>query len=259
MTPFDAAGRELLAVRRDAALIDALARRDPVMLDHQERVLCLLAGFVAGLDDGLDAVAAREQVPDGLASHDERRTTPRAGGRRGTARTAVGVTVVAVALSVGGVAAAVTGDPLTPYRRVLDILSGPHPHEPSPHPRVSLPQPRPRSGQHEPRTRSATAAQPPRETTVGDAGPAVPPVARERAAPKHAGDAVDGTGEGDPQRTRTRGGAQRHQRPKAKVHKREDPVKFKGPIRHAGGVARLTQDNGVNTVATGKAGKDVRR
>jgi hypothetical protein len=124
---------DLVAVQRDAALLDALAQRcwvaDP---DQQvDPVAGLLAALAADADEGL-ADVVRRVVPPAIPvqrRHEQRQATVLAlptaippAGRRHVARAAAALFVTAALLSVSGVAAAVSGDPLTPYKRVVDVV-----------------------------------------------------------------------------------------------------------------------------------------
>jgi hypothetical protein len=121
---------DLVAVQRDAALLDALAERawvaDP-LTDH-DPVAGLLAALAADVDEGLSDVARPAAIP--AQRHRENRratvlTLPVAlppVGRRHAVRAAAAMIVSAALLSVSGVAAAVSGDPMTPYERVVDVV-----------------------------------------------------------------------------------------------------------------------------------------
>jgi hypothetical protein len=125
---------DLVAVQRDAALLDALSRRvRPVGLDGidtRDPVLGLLAALVATVDDGLPPVDQPLFIPE----QSRRQARPAAVltlagpvppvGRRHAARVVAAVVVAAAVLSVSGVAAAVSGDPLTPYKSVINVVRG---------------------------------------------------------------------------------------------------------------------------------------
>jgi hypothetical protein len=125
---------DLVALQRDAVLLDALAQR--ARTDDADPIAGLLGALAADVDDGLLAVAGPEAapirplIPEQGGQH--RRpgtvhTLPLAApstGRRHFARAMAAVVVTAAVLSVSGVAAAVTGDPLTPYKRVIDVVRG---------------------------------------------------------------------------------------------------------------------------------------
>ncbi len=121
-------GVDLAEVARDAELLDQLAARTAVPDD--DAVCAMLSAFAAEVDDGLVALldeggeparpAARPadralvSVPDVLAEP-----------RRGHGMRAVTIAVVLGAtLSVSGVAAAVTGDPLSPYKGIVTAVQG---------------------------------------------------------------------------------------------------------------------------------------
>jgi hypothetical protein len=120
----DEGGLDLLAINRDADLLDLLARRAPVPAG--DPVLAMLAALAADVDEGLDellvaseddplvrAASAATVVPDLPA--------PRRG--HGLRLTTVAI-VVGATLSIGGVAAAVTGDPLAPVKGLVTAMGG---------------------------------------------------------------------------------------------------------------------------------------
>jgi hypothetical protein len=109
-------GLDLLAINRDADLLDLLARRAPVPAG--DPVLALLAALAADVDEGLDELlVAGEDDPlvraAAVATVVPEPPAPRRG--RGLRATTVAI-VVGATLSIGGVAAAVTGDPLAPVK-----------------------------------------------------------------------------------------------------------------------------------------------
>lgn len=116
------ASLDLTAVSRDDLLLDVLSRRPAVRHeDAADPVAVLLQSWTAEVDDGLDEALAAP-LPDvasaGVVSMAERR-------RRGLARGTVVAAVLGVTLSVGGVSAAVAGDPLAAYRSVAGVFT-PH-------------------------------------------------------------------------------------------------------------------------------------
>ena len=133
-------GLDLLPLHQDAALLDALASRSVSPAVAADPVIALLAAFAEQVDDGLDQLA-----PLGTAGHTVvpqpdgplgevlllPRVAPSAPASRRTARAALAMAVAVAALSVSGAAAAMTGDPLAPYKRVMDVVSG-HPRTTSP-------------------------------------------------------------------------------------------------------------------------------
>lgn len=119
---------DLAAVQRDDDLLAHLARRGDI--DAADPVARLLASFADDVDDGLAELLVATDLPTTAGatwvSHDvcpelETDAAPR------SRRTVVGAAALAVALgaslSVSGVAAAVTGDPLAPYKAVGSALS----------------------------------------------------------------------------------------------------------------------------------------
>jgi hypothetical protein len=128
---------DLTAVQRDAALVDALSQR--VRLDGADHgvdpVAGLLVALVDDVDDGLlvdvaDRPVAPPRIPEQsrrrAADHASVRTLPVAApvGRRHVVRAVAALVVTAAMLSVSGVSAAVTGDPLRPYKVVFDVVRG---------------------------------------------------------------------------------------------------------------------------------------
>lgn len=154
---------DLVAVQRDAMLIDALAQRawsdDSDLHPAADPVVGLLAALVADVDEGVHEMAGPDVVvfiPEQfIPEHGGRAArpgrvlalplAPPPVGRRHVARAVAAMVVTAALLSVSGVAAAVSGDPLTPYKRVIDVVrSGYHEVAPkglvAPTPKV-VPQP----------------------------------------------------------------------------------------------------------------------
>jgi hypothetical protein len=145
---------DLVAVQRDAALLDALSQR--VQFDDLDSaadpVLGLLAALVADVDEVVLDVAIPDVEPRAPRIPQQGRHRAPAGivttlplplapvGRRHVARAVAAMAVAAAVLSVGGVAAAVSGDPLTPYRNVINVVRGGY-HEVIPT-RSGLPQPK---------------------------------------------------------------------------------------------------------------------
>ncbi len=106
---------DLAAVDSDDRLLDALGARTTV-LDTTDPALSLLAALADDVDEGLLGLVVSQRS----ASQGRR---PR---RRRAARGAVAAAIAVGALSVSGVAAAVSGDPLTPYKKVFEAVSGRH-------------------------------------------------------------------------------------------------------------------------------------
>ncbi len=114
---------DLLAVQRDDAQLDELARRqarEPVA----DGALALLAALTVEVDTGLDDLLAtplrvpvRSELPAGVRGISEV-------GRRRAARVATAALIVTSLASVSGISAAVTGDPFSPYRSVISSVSG---------------------------------------------------------------------------------------------------------------------------------------
>jgi hypothetical protein len=125
---------DLVAVQRDAALLDSLAERG--LVQDGDRVAGLLAALAAEVDAAevdenlIDVVGP--QAPPLIPEQGGRRARPGTvsplplplppTGQRHVARAVAAMIVAAAVLSVSGVAAAVSGDPLTPYKRVIDVV-----------------------------------------------------------------------------------------------------------------------------------------
>jgi hypothetical protein len=124
-----AGGVDLAAVARDAELIDRLAVRAPLAVDDD--VARLLFSLAAEVDDGLDALLAELEAPL-LEQEDSTANVGTPARRRayGLRATTVAI-VVGATLSVSGVAAAVTGDPLAPYKGIVRAVT--NAEAPSPH------------------------------------------------------------------------------------------------------------------------------
>jgi hypothetical protein len=124
---------DLVAVQRDEALLDALSqRRRPVGIGthRREPVVGLLAALVADVDDGLPVDGVAPCIPE----QSRRQPSPARiltlavpaapVAKRHAARAIAALAVAAAVLSAGGVAAAVSGDPLTPYKSVVNVVRG---------------------------------------------------------------------------------------------------------------------------------------
>ena len=126
MIPQRGSGRgvNLVEVARDAELLDQLANR--VALVDDDAVSAMLASFAAEVDEGLAALLD-DVEPTGRAADRALVAVPDvlAGRRRGRGLRATTIAVVLGAtLSVSGVAAAVTGDPLSPYKGIVSAVTG---------------------------------------------------------------------------------------------------------------------------------------
>lgn len=109
-----------LAVQRDADLLDALAGREADGPGAGLQGLLWVLG--ADVDEGLAALLA-EPLEDSRSEPGAVIDLAAAGRRRAT-RTLTATLLVAGLVSVSGVAAALTGDPLSPYRSVISALTG---------------------------------------------------------------------------------------------------------------------------------------
>jgi hypothetical protein len=117
-------GVNLVEVARDAELLDQLATRAAILDD--DAVSAMLASFAAEVDEGLAALLD-EVDPTGRAADRGLVAVPDVlGGRRrghGLRATTIAV-VLGATLSVSGVAAAMTGDPLSPYKGIVSAVQG---------------------------------------------------------------------------------------------------------------------------------------
>ena len=114
---------DLIAVRKDDLSLDELATRQ-VSRPLDDEALTLLAALTADVDAGLaELLSSPLSVPVQVHTPAEARTIA-AAGRRRTARAVTAALIVTSLASVSGVAAAVTGDPLAPYRSVISSVSG---------------------------------------------------------------------------------------------------------------------------------------
>ena len=108
-----------LAVQRDAEHLDALARRDTG--GPSEGVHALLWALGADVDEGLAALLAAP-MPDARSEPAVVLSLVDASRRRG-ARALTAALLATGLVSLSGVAAAVTGDPLSPYRSVISAVT----------------------------------------------------------------------------------------------------------------------------------------
>jgi hypothetical protein len=120
-------GVDLAEVARDAELLDQLAARAEGA--DGDTVAALLAAFAAEVDEGLagllrdldEGPLLDEPAAAGIAAVPDLPGQVRRG--HGLRATTVAV-VIAATLSVSGVAAAVTGDPFSPYRGIVSAVTG---------------------------------------------------------------------------------------------------------------------------------------
>jgi hypothetical protein len=118
-------GVDLVEVARDAELLDLLAARTAPE-GGADTVSALLAAFAAEVDEGLAALLndiepADRPADPGLVAVPDAPTSPRRG--HGLRATTIAV-VLGATLSVSGVAAAMTGDPLSPYKGIVSAVRG---------------------------------------------------------------------------------------------------------------------------------------
>jgi hypothetical protein len=113
----------LVEVARDAELLDQLAARVAIVDD--DAVSAMLASFAAEVDEGLAALLddgpADRPADRGLAAVPDLAARPPRG--HGLRASTIAV-VLGATLSVSGVAAAVTGDPLSPYKGIVSAVTG---------------------------------------------------------------------------------------------------------------------------------------
>ena len=129
-------GLDLLAVQRDDELLDLLGARTPV--DSDDELVRLLLAWRDEVDDGLPGTVPAQRMASPTAYDPVPVAAPpvqpavdllppaadeRPHRRRLTAAGTAAAIVLGGTLSLSGVAAAVTGDPLSPYRAVRNALS----------------------------------------------------------------------------------------------------------------------------------------
>lgn len=107
---------DLAAVARDDLLLDALGARRGRSGELSDPAVALLRALTREVDAGLDEVLAVPGPCAEVPSLTDRR-------RRRAVRGSVLAAVLAATLSVGGVSAAVTGDPFAAYRSVVGVLT----------------------------------------------------------------------------------------------------------------------------------------
>ncbi len=122
---------DLAAVAADDALLDLLGARAEVPAD--DTIAGLLAAFADEVDDGLAALLASAEAADGTVGSPLTAVPavsvvpdlpePSAARSHGLRATTIAL-VVGATLSVSGVAAAVTGDPFSPYRGIVSAVTG---------------------------------------------------------------------------------------------------------------------------------------
>jgi len=112
--------RDFLAVQEDALLVDILATREDLSAFADDHIAQVLGSYAADVDEGLELLvnAQLPEAPRGLPQHQS------AASSRRSARFLVAATTAVVLVGTSGVAAAVTGDPLSPFRSVVKAVSG---------------------------------------------------------------------------------------------------------------------------------------
>jgi len=112
--------RDFLAVQEDALLVDILATREDLSAFADDHIAQVLGSYAADVDEGLELVV-NAQLPEAPRplTQDQGDTSPRR-----SARFLIAATTAVVLVGTSGVAAAVTGDPLSPFRSVVKVVSG---------------------------------------------------------------------------------------------------------------------------------------
>ena len=112
--------RDFLAVQEDALLVDILATREDLSAFADDHIAQVLGSYAADVDEGLELLvnAQLPEAPRQLSQHQS------AASSRRSARFLVAATTAVVLVGTSGVAAAVTGDPLSPFRSVVKAVSG---------------------------------------------------------------------------------------------------------------------------------------
>ena len=115
-------GVDLAAGSRDDQLLDLLAARAGVPADaSHDPAVVMLAALAEDVDDGLAELLAEAAERESAAAELSELSGVRRG--RGLRVTSMAL-VVGATLSVSGVAAAVTGDPLAPYKGLVSVVAG---------------------------------------------------------------------------------------------------------------------------------------
>ena len=111
--------RDLLAIQEDALLLDIVAARGDLTSFADDPIASVLGSWAADIDYGLESqpvshlLAAPAPIP---------LSAPRRTRRSGRFMVAAGTAIALVGTS--GVAAAVTGDPLLPFRAAVNVVTG---------------------------------------------------------------------------------------------------------------------------------------
>lgn len=113
--------RDFLAVQEDALLVDIVATREDLSAFADDHIAQLLGAYAADVDEGLELLANAElpEAPRPLTPRNHAASSPRR-----SARFLVAATTAVVLVGTSGVAAAVTGDPLSPFRSVVKVVTG---------------------------------------------------------------------------------------------------------------------------------------
>ncbi|MEO8328888.1 MAG: hypothetical protein ABI586_02675 [Candidatus Nanopelagicales bacterium] len=111
--------RDLFAIQEDALLLDIVATRGDLTSFADDPIAAVLGSWTRDIDAGLESqqVAHLLTAPAPAAS-----VTPMRSGR--SARFLVAATTAVVLVGTSGVAAAVTGDPLGPFRAAVGAVTG---------------------------------------------------------------------------------------------------------------------------------------
>ena len=110
---------DLLAVQEDAMLMDLVAARGDLSSFADDPIAAVLGSWTADIDEGLQT----QPVSHLLTLPKPSTVTDVRGPRRSTRFLIATGTAVAL-LGTSGVAAAVTGDPLSPFRAAVKVVSG---------------------------------------------------------------------------------------------------------------------------------------
>ena len=110
--------RDLFAVQEDALLLDILAARGDLSAFSDDPLAPLLGSYVGEVDDGLELVDFSGPVLIPPATAVGHRS------KKHSARFLVAAGTAVVMIGTSGVAAAVTGDPLSPIRAAVNAATG---------------------------------------------------------------------------------------------------------------------------------------
>jgi len=110
---------DLLAVQEDAMLLDIVASRGDVSSFADDPIAAVLGSWAADIDEGLQT-----QPVSHLLTLPKPSTVADLRGPRRSTRFLIATGTAVALLGTSGVAAAVTGDPLSPFRAAVKVVAG---------------------------------------------------------------------------------------------------------------------------------------